>query len=91
MPAPPGERIARLEQQLSDLRREFDDHVDDAGKRSNRMREVENALSILIEAHKQARRDEEKQYRSLEVKVQWSGLLVSLGLLVLAIVTAVYH
>jgi hypothetical protein len=87
-----GERIGRVEERLKDLRSDFDNHLEDAKSRSSRVRELENAVLLLVQAQKEARRAEEGQYRRLEVKIQWLALAVAFaGLLIAAATFAVHH
>jgi hypothetical protein len=86
-----GERLAAVEQRLTDMRREFDVHLDDAQRRHNRIRELENAMLLLVEAQKNARAAENKQYRRLVLAIQVAGVLVALGMFALAVTVAVTH
>lgn len=88
---PQGERITRVEAQLAEVRGELDSHLVDARARSDRMRELERAVGMLIDVHKDARRREETQYRRLELRVQWLSVSIAFAALVLAITIAVTH
>ena len=86
-----GERLAAVEQTLKDMRREFDSHLDDATRRHNRLREMEQAILLLVEAQKNARHAEASQYRRVEVRLQTLSVVVALSALVLSVVIAVAH
>lgn len=88
---PQGERITRVEAQLAEMRGDLANHLVDHRARSDRMRELESAVGMLIDVHKDARRREETQYRRLEVRVQWLSLSIAFATLVLAITIAVTH
>lgn len=92
MPASPEERLATLEAHLSDLRNDFNSHLADAKSRSERVREMERAVGLMIEAQKIARRQEETQYRRLEIRIQWLVLSVALvGVAVTLAVALIHH
>lgn len=86
-----GERLAAVEQRLSDMRREFDSHLDDAQRRSNRIREVENALILLVDAQKQARLQETAQYRRVEIRLQALTVAVAFAALILSLTIWLVH
>jgi hypothetical protein len=80
-----------VEQTLKDMRREFDVHLDDATRRSNRIREVENALLLLVEAQKNARNAEAKQYRRVEVRLQTLSVVIAVAAFVLSLTIVLVH
>lgn len=86
-----GERLARLETQLVDVRDELDRHLHDAGLRDGRLRELEQTVALMIDLQKQARRQEERQYRRLELRLQWLSAAIALAGLVLAFGLAFAH
>ena len=86
-----GERIATLEQSVRDLRREFDVHLEDADRRSNRIREMEAAVMLLIEAQKTARAAETRQYRRVEVRLQALTVAVAFAALMLSLTIWLVH
>lgn len=91
MPAPEGERIAKLEQRQDDA----DDRMDALDKRlsddHHRLRGVEGAIDKMLEAQKLARRAEERQYERLGLRIQWASLAVTVGMFVLAGVELYVH
>ena len=85
MPGSDGERLAVVEQRLHDLAERIAEHLRKADERSDRVRELEAAVGLLVEAHKQTRRADAEQYRRLEVRlarltvaVMCASVLVSL-------------
>ena len=86
-----GERLAAVEQKLYDMRREFDSHLDDAQRRHNRIRELENAMLLLVEAQKNARAAESKQYRRVEVRLQTLTVAVAFAALMLSLTIWLVH
>jgi len=73
------------------MRREFDSHLDDAQRRSNRIREVENALILLVDAQKQARLAETAQYRRVEIRLQVLTVAVAFAALILSLTIWLVH
>lgn len=86
-----GERLAAVEQRLTDMRREFDVHLDDAQRRSNRIREVESALLLLVDAQKRARDAETQQYRRVEVRLQALTVAVAFAAFLLSLTIWLVH
>lgn len=74
-----GERIARNEQSISDLRSDIQELREALRGDHHRLREVESAVSLMIDAQKQARREEHNQYRRMEIKLQWLAVAVASG------------
>ena len=91
MPGEPVERLARVEQQLGDLRREFDKRMRDADERSDRVRELEAAMKLLLQAQKVAREQEDRQYRRLELRIQILTLVVGFAAVVSPVVAVYAH
>ena len=91
MPGEPVERLARVEQQLGDLRREFDARMRDADERSDRVRELEAAMKLLLQAQKVAREQEDRQYRRLEMRIQILTLVVAFAAVVGPLIAAYTH
>lgn len=73
------------------LRREFDAHLGEARLRSDRVRELENAVLLLVDAQKRARRDEESQYRRLEARLQGQGIAIAAAGLAVAVAELLVH
>lgn len=74
-----------------DLRRDFEEHLHKADERSDRVREVEVVLRLLVEAQKEARRQEASQYRKLVVSIQQAALAVAFAGVLVALVTVLLH
>jgi len=86
-----GERLAAVEQTVKDMRREFDSHLDDAQRRHNRMREMEQAILLLVEAQKTARSAEATQYRRVEVRLQVLTVVIAVAAFALSLSIALVH
>ena len=86
-----GERLAAVEQTIKDMRREFDSHLDDAQRRHNRLREMEQAILLLVEAQKNARAAESKQYRRVEVRLQILTVAVAFAAFALSLSIVLVH
>ena len=86
-----GERLAAVEQRIADMQREFDAHVGDATRRHNRLRELEKAIILLVEAQRVARADEKKQYRRVEVRLQTLTVAVAFAALLLSLMIWLVH
>ena len=91
MPGDPSERLARVEERLGELRREFDKRMRDADERSDRVRELEAAMKLLLQAQKVAREQEDRQYRRLELRIQILTLVVGLAAVVSSVVAVYAH
>ncbi len=61
------ERIAALEQQIIDLRGDIADRKHEEERTRDRLHKVEGLLAMLVDAQKQARRQEERQYDRLNL------------------------
>lgn len=73
------ERIARSEQSISDLRSDIKEIREAMRADHHRLRDVEAAVSLMLDAQKQARRAEATQYRRVELRLQWLALAVGIG------------
>jgi hypothetical protein len=91
VPLPDGERIARLEQAQDDLRGDIEDLRKVQRDDHHRLRGVEDAVSLILQAQKEARRAEALQYQRLTLAVQWGGIALGFGMFALALVTAFFH
>lgn len=86
-----GERLSRVEERLNDLRSDYAEHLRKADERSDRVREVEAVLRLLVEAQKEARRQEDTQYRRLVVSIQRAGLAIACSGVLVSIVAVLLH
>lgn len=68
--APQGERIARLEQAVDDLRSDVESVREAVAADHHRLRNTEAAVNMMLEAHKKARDAEDRQYRRVELRLQ---------------------
>lgn len=91
MPAPEGERIARMEGQIEDLRGDIQELRDAARADHHRLRAVEGAVQKLIDSQAQARQGEERQYKRLEMRIQILTLVVIVAEAVSTITFAMLH
>jgi hypothetical protein len=79
-----AERIKAVQEDVHELRQHRrDDH--------HRLRGVEAAVAQMIEAQRLAREGEARQYKRLASAVRMAGLLVSLTLLALTVVSVLVH
>lgn len=86
-----GERLSRVEERILDLRQDFAEHLRKADERSDRVREVEAVLRLLVEAQKEARRQEASQYRVLVVSIQRAGLAIAFAGVLVSLVAILLH
>lgn len=79
-----AERLEGVRQDVAELRQQRrDDH--------HRLRNVETAVTQMIDAQRSARDGEARQYRRLGTAVQVGGLAMASMMVVLAVVTILYH
>lgn len=76
------ERLATVEQAIRDIREDIADVRTAARDDHHRLRDVEAAVALMLEAHKEARRAEDKQYRRLELRIQVLTAIVGLAAVV---------
>ena len=91
MPQSDAERIATVEEAVRDLRGAVADIRQAAREDHHRLRDVEAAVALILEAHKDARRAEETQYRRLEMRIQWLTAVVGLAALAGSLIVAFVH
>lgn len=81
-----NERIARNEERILELQRDWQTHLSEQTGHDVRMRQTELAVDRLIESQKSARRDEDNQYRRLELRLQRQTVTVAVvGVLIAAV------
>lgn len=73
------ERIARNEQAIADLRADVAEIREAMRSDHHRLRDVESAVGLMLDAQKRARRAEQVQYRRVELRLQWLALAVGVG------------
>lgn len=76
---------------LADLREDLDDRKAEEQRTRTRLHEIEGAVSVFTEAQKYARRDEERQYRRLELRLQWMMVVVTLATVVTPLAVLFLH
>ena len=93
MPQTDGERIARIEAQIQGMRDRLTERERAQDERSDRLRELEAAVKMLLEGVRQTRRSAEIRNRNVVVWLQVLSLVVAVGgtLISLAIAFAAYH
>lgn len=91
MPPSEAERIATNEQAIRDLRGDIADIRQAARDDHHRLRDVEAAVALMLDAHKQARSAEEAQYRRLEMRLQWLTAAIALGTVTGPLIVAFVH
>ena len=94
MSSPEGERIARLEARQQDIRKDLDELR--AAQRADHhlMRGMQGTVNGMVQATRDARRAEDRQYRRLEMRIQWGGLAMALAMVFLGVVqilVSVHH
>ena len=82
--------MAALTQRVHDLVADVKEVRDAARADHHRLRAVEDAVIKMIEAQRIARHSEETQYRRLEVRIGWAGVLIALGMLGIAAAVALH-
>lgn len=87
------ERIARLEARQQDIRRDLDELRQAQRADHHLVRNVEAAVNGMVQATRDARRSEDKQYRRLEMRIQWGGLVMAAAMVFLGVVQllAAFH
>lgn len=79
-----AERLEGVRQDVAELRTQRrEDH--------HRLRNVEAAVTQMIDAQKDARAGELRQYRRLGLRVQYGGFAMALAMVVLTLVTIFIH
>lgn len=91
MPLPDGERLATLETKVAELQRDLDVLLHAADKRSDRVRELEGAVKLMIQAQKLARQAEERQYRRLELRLSILTVIIGIGAIIVPVALAFGH
>lgn len=76
---PEGERIAALEQQIIDLRHDIADRKHEEERTRDRLHKIEGTMGMLVDVQKQARLQEARQYRRLEVRLQAMTIAVAVA------------
>lgn len=87
----PAERIAALEQSHADLREDVRELREALRSDHHRLRDVEAASALMLEASKESRRAEENRSRRLELRVQWLTIVVGVAAVVSPLVAAGVH
>ena len=64
------ERIARLEQQITELFGDIADRKHEEERTRDRLHKVEGLLGMLVDQQKQNRAQEANQYRRMEIRLQ---------------------
>jgi hypothetical protein len=91
VPLPDGERLATLETKVAELQRDLDVLLHAADKRSDRVRELEGAVKLMIQAQKLARQAEERQYRRLELRLSILTVIIGIGAIIVPVALAFGH
>ena len=91
MHPPEGERLATLERALVDVEKELAEVSAELVRNRKRLHDLEGLVGMLVNAQKEGRREEESQYRRLEIKIQWLAVAVAFAGVLVAIAVAVTH
>ena len=86
MPEADGERIARLEARQQDMRRDIDELRTAQRADHHLIRNAEAAVNSMVQATRDARRAEDRQYRRLEMRIQYGGLAMAAAMVFLGVV-----
>jgi uncharacterized protein YlxW (UPF0749 family) len=76
MATPEGERIARVEEQIRDMRQDLRDHAQEQQRTRNRIHDLEGAVGMLVDNLKVTRRSEETRYKGLNLRIQVLTLVI---------------
>jgi hypothetical protein len=92
VPGPDGERIARNEQRLEDVRSDVIDVRRWQEAKETQLTRMEHDIVTLMAAHRQSLRAEETRSRRIELRMQWLTVTIALGGLLMscALVIAAY-
>ena len=74
-----GERLARVEQAIADIRGDITDRKEIEERTRKRLHDIEGILGLLVDQQKQARLQESAQYRRLEIRMQLLTLVIALA------------
>ena len=85
------ERIARLETLVAEVRDDVTALVGQMDRSRQRLHSLEGFAQAYLDIQRSNRRREEKQYRKLTSAISIGGLVIALGMLVLAAVTLWTH
>ena len=91
MPESIETRVGVLSQRVVDLVDDIDELKTAVKGYHHRLRAVESAVALLVEAQKDARRAESAQYRRLELRLQWLAVAVAFAGVIVSIVLVVIH
>lgn len=89
MVVPDGERLARLEEQVSGVREDVIALTEEVQRGRKRMHNLEGFAAMFAEQQKENRRKEADQYRRLELRISVLTLVVGLAAVVSPIVLVV--
>lgn len=80
-----------LGQRVADLVGDIDELKTAVREYHHRLRGVEAAVALLVDAQKDARRGEANQYRRLELRVQWLSVSIAFAAILVSVVLTVIH
>ena len=76
-----GERLAKVEQQLVDLRGVIDDRKGEEERTRKRLHDIEGVLGLLVDQQKRNREHEATQYRRVEIRMQVLTVVIAFAAL----------
>ena len=91
MPESLESRVAALGQRVVDLVQDIDELKREVHGYHHRLRGVESAVALLLEQQKDARRDEQSQYRRLEIKLQWLAVAITFAGVIVSVAVLLTH
>lgn len=80
-----------MEAQVSDIRRDIDARVEQEDRTRKRLHDIEGTLRSIVELHKQARAQEDRQYRRLAAWMQILTVVVAVAAFSLSLVIVLTH
>ena len=82
-----GERIAKLEEQVRGVRRDIGELVAESTRARKRLHDLEGVAQAFMDAQAVNRRQEERQYQRLGIRIQVLTIVVGMAAVVAPIVT----
>ncbi len=76
MATPEGERIARVEEQIRDMRQDLREHAQEQMRTRNRIHDLEGAVGMLVDNLKVTRRSEDLRFKGLNLRIQVLTLVI---------------
>lgn len=91
MPATDGERIARNESRIEDIRARLLALEQELEEVSSRNRKTEWAVKLIVDAHRNAQELEARRQRRIEVRLEILAAVIATAAVLVSIVFGVIH